>query len=181
MFVLINGAFGVGKSTVARELRSLMQRSIIFDPEWVGLALQRIPGRRVSDFQDFASWRRLTVAGARCFGAVRGPVIIPMTFSNSAYLAEVRKGLAQSGRPVLHFCLTAPIEVVRERLTGRGEPPGHPAWSWVHRRAAECCEAHRGSEFGTHIATEHRPPDVVAVQLAALLGWIPATSHREHR
>ena len=55
MFVLINGAFGVGKSTVARELRSLVPRSVIFDPEWVGPALQRIPGQGVSDFQDIAS------------------------------------------------------------------------------------------------------------------------------
>ena len=41
MFVLINGAFGIGKSTVARELGSLLPRSVIFDPEWVGLGLQR--------------------------------------------------------------------------------------------------------------------------------------------
>jgi hypothetical protein len=64
MFISINGAFGIGKSTVARELRSLLPQSAIFDPEWVGLALQRMPGPRISDFQDLASWRRLTVIGA---------------------------------------------------------------------------------------------------------------------
>src|SRR5438034_7332264 len=51
MFVLINGAFGIGKSTVARELRSLLPGAVIFDPEWVGLALQRMPSRKISDFQ----------------------------------------------------------------------------------------------------------------------------------
>jgi predicted kinase len=169
VFVLINGAFGIGKSTAARELRSLVPQSVIFDPEWVGLILQRIPGRRIPDFQDLASWRRLTVVGARCAEAVRTPVIIPMSFSNLAYLDEVRAGLAKSGRPVLHFCLTAPIEVVRERLTARGEPQGDPAWSWVHRRAAECCEAHRASGFATHVPTEKRPPTLIAAQLAALI------------
>ncbi len=170
MFVLINGAFGIGKSTVARELRSLLPRSVIFDPEWVGLALQRIPGRRVRDFQDLASWRRLTVAGARCVGAVRTHIIIPMAFSNSAYLDEVLAGLATSGRPVHHFCLTAPLEVVRERLTARGEPQSDPAWSWVHRRAAECCEAHQSPAFATHVSTDKRPPSLVAAQLVALIG-----------
>ena len=61
MFVLINGAFGIGKSTVARELRSLLPRSVIFDPEWVGLALQRMPGSKPSDFRIF-----LPGAASRC-------------------------------------------------------------------------------------------------------------------
>jgi len=170
MFVLINGAFGIGKSAVARELRSLLPQSIIFDPEWIGLVLQRIPGRRIPDFQDLVSWRRLTVVGARCVGAIRTPIIIPMAFSNSVYLDEVRTGLGKSGRPVLHFCLTAPIEVVRERLTARGEPQSDPAWSWVHRRAAECCEAHQASAFATHVPTDKCSPTVIAAQLAALIG-----------
>lgn len=170
MFVLINGAFGVGKSTVARELRSLVPGSVIFDPEWIGFALQRLRGRRISDFQDLASWRRLTVRGARCVGAVRTHVIIPMAFSNSDYLEEVRAGLAESGRPVHHFCLVAPIDVVRERLASRGEPLGDPKWSWVHRRAAECCEAHRSFAFAAHVPADKQPPNLIAAQLAALIG-----------
>ena len=38
MYVLINGAFGIGKSAVARELRTLLPGSVIFDPEWPGFA-----------------------------------------------------------------------------------------------------------------------------------------------
>ena len=169
MFLLINGAFGIGKSTVARELRSLLPQSVIFDPEWVGLALQRMPGRKVSDFQHLTSWRRLTVLGARCLGAVRTPIIIPMAFSNRAYLDEVCSGIAKFHRPVLHFCLTAPIEVVRERLTARGEPQGDPAWSWVHRRAAECCVAHQSPAFAMHIPADRGSPAMIAAELAALV------------
>ena len=165
----INGAFGIGKSTVARELRFLLPHSVIFDPEWVGLALQRMPGRKASDFQDFTSWRRLTVLGARCLGTVKTPIIIPMAFSNLAYLNEVCSGLTKSRRPVLHFCLTAPIEVVRERLRARGEPQGEPAWSWVHRRAAECCVAHQSSSFATHVPADKGSPAMIAAELAALV------------
>ena len=46
MYVLINGAFGIGKSAVARELRTLLPGSVIFDPEWPGYALRRVPSVR---------------------------------------------------------------------------------------------------------------------------------------
>ena len=167
MFVLINGAFGVGKSAVARELRALLPGSVIYDPEPAGVLLQRIVRPRPSDFQDLPSWRRLTVAAARGVSALRTPVIIPMTFSNIDYLSEIQVGLAKSGRPILHFCLTAPLEIVRQRLRNRGEPPDDPRWSWVHRRAAECCAAHQDSSFATHVATESCSVSAVAAELAA--------------
>lgn len=167
MFVLINGAFGVGKTAVARELRARLPGSVIFDPELIGMALQRIPGRRHTDFQDMPSWRRLTVWTARSVSSFKPIVIIPMAFSNAAYLDELRAGLAGSGRPVLHFCLTAPLSVVRARLMARGEPEEDPRWSWVHRRAAECCAAHESPAFATHVATEGRTPQMVAADLAA--------------
>ena len=166
MYVLINGAFGIGKSVVARELRTLLPGSVIFDPEWPGFVLRRLSLRRVSDFQHLSSWRRLTVIGAKGAAAIRTPVIVPMAFSDLAYLNEIRSGLGRSGQPVLHFCLSAPIEVVRGRLTARGEPPGDPRWSWVHRRAAECCPAHEASAFAVHVPADGRPPAVIAADLA---------------
>jgi hypothetical protein len=61
--------------------------------------------------------------------------------------SEIRAGLAETARPVLHFCLVAPLELVRERLARRGEPVEEVRWAWVHRRAAECCAVHAGPEF----------------------------------
>jgi predicted kinase len=176
MFVLINGAFGVGKTTVARELHELVPRAALFDPEWVGLVLQRLPGQRCSDFQHLRSWRRLTVAGARALGSFRPTVIVPMAFSEATYLDEVRRGLAASGRPVLHFCLTAPLEVIRARLASRGEPHSEARWSWVHRRAAECCLAHRAPVFSPQVPTEGRSPAHIAAELAARILPEGATS-----
>ena len=175
MFVLINGAFGIGKTSVARELRDLLPGSVIYDPEPVGVVLQRLHWRRVSDFQDLPSWRRLTVAAARAVAAFRTPVIVPMTCSNIDYLSEIQAGLARSGQPILHFCLTAPLEIVRERLRSRGEPVDDPRWSWVHRRAAECCLAHQSSMFATHVPTESRLPPAVAAELAHRVSSAGAT------
>lgn len=167
MYVLLNGSFGIGKSTVARELRTRLPRAVIFDPEWIGFVLHRLPGGRVDDFQDLPRWRRLTVLGARLAGVMGSPVIIPMTFSDPGYLQEVQTGLTRSRRSVRHFCLTAPLDVVRGRLAARGEPVEDPRWSWVHRRAAECCHAHQSPAFGPFVATDGRTPESIAADIAA--------------
>jgi predicted kinase len=169
MFVLLNGSFGIGKSTVARELRSAIPGSAIFDPEPIGLILMPLALRRVSDFQHLPRWRRLTVLGARAVAAYRSTVIIPMAFSELAYLDAVRHGLSLTGRPVHHFCLTAPLEVVRQRLIGRGERADDPKSAWVHRRAAECVDAHRSHRFAVHIPTESQSSSAIAADIASRL------------
>jgi predicted kinase len=165
VFILINGAFGIGKSTVARELQRLLPGAAVFDPEWIGFVLMRLPGYALSDYQHLAAWRRLSVLGARLFGAAREFVIVPMAFSEVAYLQEVRSGLASSKHSVIHFCLTAPIEVVQARLAARGEPLHDPRWTWVHRRAAECCRAHKSPQFAIHVPTADSSPEAIAAEL----------------
>jgi hypothetical protein len=91
MFVPINGAFAVGKATVARALRESIPKAVIYDPELIGFALQRlgraVGARPIDDFQHLAAWRRATTAGARLWHARGTPVIVPMAFSNLAHLA----------------------------------------------------------------------------------------------
>jgi len=41
MVILINGAFGIGKTTVARALSRRIPGSVICDPELIGFVLQR--------------------------------------------------------------------------------------------------------------------------------------------
>ena len=94
MYVLINGAFGVGKTSVAQELRRLVPKSVIFNPENVGFILQRLPGHHESDFQHLPAWRRLTVLGAKLVGSARTTVIVPMAFSEHRYIKEVPTGLS---------------------------------------------------------------------------------------
>jgi len=161
--VLVNGAFGVGKTTVARELRTRLRGAAIFDPEAIGFVLRRLPGYRGSDYQDLRAWRALTRIGVRAWSALHRVVIVPMAFSEPARLEALRSGLRG---PVRHFCLTAPLEVVRARLASRGEPLGDPRWAWVHRRAAECCAAHAHPEFAEQVATEGRTPAEIAAEIA---------------
>src|SRR5688500_4339635 len=96
MIVMINGSFGVGKSTVANLLRRAFPGSAVYDPEWAGLILRRLPkwaklkGSGTDDFQDIDLWRKSTVAGTKLFRFfASGPIIVPMTFSRRAYFDEV--------------------------------------------------------------------------------------------
>jgi 2-phosphoglycerate kinase len=42
MIIMINGAFGVGKTSVANELQKTINNSMIFDPEEIGYMLRNI-------------------------------------------------------------------------------------------------------------------------------------------
>lgn len=157
MILLLNGAFGIGKTTAARAFVARSPRTILFDPELIGIPLQRLT--RVDDFQDLRAWRRLTILGLRIARLFRPNIIVPMTFTNPAYLEEIRAGLARFEPHVVHVCLVAPEEVVRERLRGR------PRDAWVDGRVAECCAVHRGEEFAVQLETAGRTPEEIAEEL----------------
>ena len=96
MYILINGSFGVGKTTVARALRRRLPGAALFDPEWVGLTLMRMPGYNQSDFQHLVAWRRWSVAGACCFGTFCRFVVVPMAFTeigHTSWLPAQRPGM----------------------------------------------------------------------------------------
>jgi chloramphenicol 3-O-phosphotransferase len=165
MILLLNGAFGIGKTTVARRLRSRLPGSAVFDPEWVGLAL-RLLSPTVEDYQDLPAWRRLTVAGVRAMRAFRRTVIVPMAFTNLAYLNEIRGGAGRADPDVRHLCLVAPLEVVEERLSLRS---GGKIPAWQLRRARDCCAVHGDPAFAEQVPTDARDPDEIASEIAERL------------
>ena len=63
MLIWINGAFGAGKTSVAKELARRMPEAMEFDPEQIGFMLRRMIAarERPADFQDLKLWRELVV------------------------------------------------------------------------------------------------------------------------
>jgi predicted kinase len=157
VILLLNGAFGVGKTTVARSLVARSPRAILFDPELIGIALQRVT--RVDDFQDLRAWRRLTILGIRLTRLLWPNVIVPMTFTNPAYLGEIRTALRRFDPNVVHVCLVAPEDVIRERLRHRPPDP------WVDARVTECCVVHQRAEFATQLETANRTVEEIVEEL----------------
>lgn len=163
MIVLINGSFGVGKTTVAYRLRDALSGSVIYDPEWVGLVLMRLPkwlsfrGSGTDDFQDMAVWRGSVVAGTRLTRAIAsGPVIVPMAFSRLDYFSQIIYGIRQFESELKAFCLRASVATIQERLAQRGMRMSGPEAEWVLRRVPECVAAHQDLRFGEAVDTENR-------------------------
>lgn len=180
--IFVNGAFGVGKTTVARALQSRLAGSRIYDPEYVGFVLQRLPrwiplrGRGTDDFQDLAMWRRSVSIGIRLRRSfARGPVLVPMAFSNLQHLDEVL-GRVRTFEPCVRvFCLTASTATIRARLAGRGEAFESEGGQWILHKVDECVAAHADPRFGENIDTEQQSIEEAAHDILVRLR-APATS-----
>ncbi|GGS50898.1 NUDIX domain-containing protein [Streptomyces griseoviridis] len=129
--VWINGAFGAGKTTTARELIDLIPNSTLFDPEVIGGALGHLlPPKRlaeVGDFQDLPIWRRLVIdTAAAMLAELGGTLVVPMTLLRQEYRDEIFGGLAARRIAVRHILLTPAETILRERIAGREVPPDPP-------------------------------------------------------
>jgi broad-specificity NMP kinase len=169
MIVMINGSFGVGKTTVAKLLRGSMPGSVIYDPEWAGFVVKRLTkwvklnGAGTEDYQDIALWRRSAVVGVRlCHLYASGPVIVPMAFSRRNYFDEVITGIEPLDSELRVFCLKASLATVKKRLVERGTKVEGPGSEWIARRIIECVEAHNDPHFGEPVDTENRSAHEVA-------------------
>lgn len=176
MIVMLNGSFGVGKTTVAKLLCAAFPGGALYDPEWAGIGLMRLPkwiklrGSGTDDFQDIQWWRKSAVAGVRLFRMfASGPVIVPMTFTDRAYFDEVGAGLKRLDPELRVFCLKASLPTVKNRLAGRGDKPGGPRAEWMARRLVECADAHRDPHFGEPVDTEGRLATEVAAEIVKRL------------
>lgn len=150
MIVWINGTFGAGKSTTARELVGLIPHSTVFDPEHFGGALSTLlPPRRlaeVDDFQDLPIWRRLVVdTAAALLAEVGGVLVVPMTLLRQEYRDEIFGGLAARRIDVRHVLLAPEETILRKRIDGRSEHGDPEADArvrrWCHGHMAPYQEA----------------------------------------
>jgi deoxyadenosine/deoxycytidine kinase len=166
MIIIINGAFGVGKTTVGRLLWRRIAGSRLYNPEWAGSVLMRIPlfrfkGSGTGDFQDIALWRKSVISGTRIFQRLSGgSVIVPMAFCRRDYFDEIVGGMREFDGEVRIFCLKAGIPTIHKRLERRGGET-----DWPLRKAQECVEAHKDEHFGEAVDTEGISAEEVADEI----------------
>lgn len=176
MIVILNGSFGVGKTTVAKLLRNSLPESAIYNPELVGSVLMRLPKwlnlkqTGTDDFQHINLWRKSTIAGIRMYHRfVPGVIIVPMTFTHRAYFNEVVTGIKSFDSTLRIFCLRATLSSVKTRLAQRGTQIEGSGAEWIARRIVECADAHGDTYFGEPVDTEHRSAQEVADDIATSL------------
>lgn len=172
VLIWINGAFGVGKTQTAHELHRRLRASHVADPELLGFAIHKMlrPEQR-GDFQDLPQWRMgILQTLIQAEQASEFPTIVPMTLVNPDYFDEIIGGLTDSGIDVHHYALTAPTEVIHDRLRRRvGYAVGRLVGAdetWAMQQTERCVTALGTDRFATHIATEGRSVDTVVELIA---------------
>ena len=158
MIIMINGAFGVGKTSTAEALHEKMANSMIFDPELIGGMLRYVIPHRIQqaeaatgDFQDFLLWKELTVDTAKRLVDQYGlHLIVPMTIREPRYFDYIYNGFKEIS-DTHHFCLMASKETIHQRLKARGEEEGR----WCYDQTDKCLAAYEKYNFGGAIDTEN--------------------------
>ncbi|MGW5427216.1 NUDIX hydrolase [Streptomyces sp. NPDC004059] len=180
--VWINGAFGAGKTTTARELIELIPHSTLFDPEVIGAGLTHLlPAKRlaeVGDFQDLPIWRRLVVdTAAAMLAELGGTLVVPMTLLRQDYRDEIFGGLAARRIPVHHLLLAPAETILRERIAGREVPPELPdgeirvrQWSYDHIEPYRAALASWLTADAHLVDTSALTPYATAVRIADAIG-----------
>ncbi|MFD0119753.1 NUDIX domain-containing protein [Streptomyces sp. NPDC058320] len=168
MIVWINGAFGAGKSTTARELIELIPNSTLFDPDVIGGELaQLLPAKQlaeVTDIQDLRIWRRLVVdTAAALLAEVGGVLVVPATLLRQEYRDEIFGGLAARRIPVRHVLLAPAETILRERTARRETPPEAPDGEIrVRQWSYDRIEAYR-TALADWLTTDAHPVDTSAL------------------
>ncbi|MFB7848619.1 AAA family ATPase [Streptomyces sp. NPDC056053] len=131
MIIWLNGTFGAGKTTTAKELTSRIPDSRLFDAEKVGEMLWHVLGVPERDFQDFPPWRGLVVETARqVLDYVGGTLVVTQTVLVEQYWQEIRGGLTEAGVPVHHFLLDTDQDTLVRRIETDIKPESISARQW---------------------------------------------------
>lgn len=133
MIIWINGSFGVGKTTVAEKLKEKIDKSIIYDPEKIGMFLSDTLSTKENDFQDYKLWRTINYEMLKNLYPEFEMIIVPMTITNLQYYDEIVGRLERDGINIKQFILTASKENIISRLNGRGN-----STKWAYKQVDRC-------------------------------------------
>lgn len=168
MIYWLNGAYGVGKTTVAKALQPLLRNAHIFDPELIGDGIRdNYPESLFREtYEEYPLWLETNYALLKDLQArYDGDIIAPMTLLREASYAAVIQRLRNEGVPVKYIYLDADEATLRHRLIdlGREKPD-----SWCVGHIPVCLAAQKGDAHAVHVNTVGRTPEGIAAEIAAL-------------
>jgi hypothetical protein len=170
--IWLNGTFGAGKTSTAKELTALLPEARLFDAEQVGYMLRHVLGTEpVKDFQEWRPWRGLVVeTAAQVLDYVGGTLVVVQSVLVEEYWAEIRDGLGRSGIPLRHFVLHADREALSRRIEAdEVEPERTRRWRLDHLAAYEHARAWLDRE-GEVVDTTRVGPAEAARLIAGRVG-----------
>jgi hypothetical protein len=163
MIIWINGAFGVGKTHTAYELRRRSTNSFVFDPEKVGFFLRKyLPRANTYDnFQDIPLWKQQVKDNLIFCNNIYPYTLVPMTIIDDDIFDFIIRGLKKEGIEIQHFSLLASKEIVEQRLIKRGNKN-----AWNFKQVDKCLNSLKKEKYQEHINTEILNLDAVVEFIA---------------
>lgn len=165
MIIWINGSFGVGKTTVVEKLKEKIDKSIIYDPEKIGMFLSNKLPTKEDDFQDYKLWRTINYEMLKNLYTEFEVIIVPMTITNLQYYDEIVGRLERDGINIKHFILIASKENIISRLNARGN-----STEWAYMQVDRCDKAFKDESLkGQKIDTNNKSVDEVCNNLIKII------------
>lgn len=165
MIYWINGAYGVGKSTVAEQLKMRLAKAHIFDAEEVGNAVRdNYPKecRHSIVFEGYPLWRELNYRLLKDINSkYDGDIIVPMTLILDVSYTEIIRRLIEDGIHVGYVILDGDRQTVHDRILKRGEDED----CWCMKNIQTCIDVQRGDKRAVHINTVGRTPEAIADEI----------------
>ena len=162
----LNGAYGIGKSTVAERLAKRLGKAHIFDAEEVGNAIRdNYPedARHSVIFEDYPLWRETNYKLLLdIYRKYDDDIIVPMTLLREVSYVDIIKKLEDAGTMVKYVFLDGDRETVHDRILARGEAED----CWCMRNIELCLDAQNKDRHAVHIdAASHSPDEIVQLIL----------------
>ena len=134
MILWLNGTFGVGKTTTARNIATTTERWRLFDAELVGYMLRAyLDDVDAEDFQELDAWRRLVPSVAKEIITLTGAeLLVVQTVLVERYWRELAEGMEREGLQVFHVLLDCEDSALRARIAGDEDDPGAADWRLSH-------------------------------------------------
>ena len=170
MIYWLNGAYGVGKTTVAEALQPQLHNAHIFDPELIGNGIRdNYPANLFREtFEEYPLWLETNYRLLKdLYERYDGDIIAPMTLlQESSYTAIIGR-LLDDGIPVRYIYLDADEATLKHRMidSGREKPD-----SWCVGHIPVCLAVQAAETHAVHVPTVGRTPEQIAAQIAALPG-----------
>ncbi len=168
MIIWLNGTFGAGKTTTARQLAGRLANARPFDPELVGyLLMAALSDHEFKDFQDLSPWRELVPVFTEKIAAFTGQHLIAVqTVLREDYWRELTQGFRRTPLTILHVLLHVDSGVLAERIKADEVEATARQWRLDHIGDYEQARPWMQSAADLVIDTTHLPVADVAERIA---------------
>jgi hypothetical protein len=182
VIIWLNGTFGAGKTTTARQLAGLLANARPFDPELVGyLLMEALDDHEFRDFQDLPPWRELVPVFTEKIAAFTGQrLIAAQTVLREDYWRELTEGFRRTPLDIFHVLLHVDSDVLAARIKADEIDAKACQWRLDHISDYERSRPWMESAADFVIDTTDLPAADVAARIAAAADKRIAEADRVH-